>query len=704
MTVGWRRALAAALALTVVLAVAPVPEGQVVSSTPAELWLAPRVARGAVDSIATAVQDLNAGRVTRAVPVFTRATTDPVIGAYARLYLGRAQLALNQPREAAATADKVATGATGYLAQAALVLRADAEQAAGDTAAAIRTLQLILTKRPLTPEPVYLRLGNAASSVSDRALAATAYRTLYTEYPLSEQAQNVVSMLGKTAPTLLAPSADTLSADFSRAEQLFDARRLTDARKAFVAIRAVATADDRDRADLRIAECDQLTKRSGAAIDALKDLLARGGPREPETRYYYLGALRDSGRIEEYVALANAFVERNPADPLAETTLFDMSQYFTRADDDARAAAVAADAYHRFPMGAHADRMAWRAGWWAYKQGEYATTIALFSSAAITFRHSDFRPSWLYWNAKASDRLNDRAGAVTGYRQTIADYSNTYYGRESRRQLVAWKVPVAIADAAYRRPEPVTPGPVPANAGLVRGLLSAGLYDDALNELRYLERDLGPTPLIEASMAYAWNRKGDLRTGIQLMRHAYPQFLEDGGETTLPVDVMNVIFPVAYFDLIRKYAEAHKLDPYVMAALIAQESTFDPGVKSVANAWGLMQILPSTGREYAKKLGITPFRTTRLTEPEVNVRIGMAFFADLLQNLGDLSLALAAYNAGEDRAEHWKAARQGVDQDQFIDDIPYTETQGYVRRILGQAEDYRRLYPIGKASAAGIAR
>jgi soluble lytic murein transglycosylase len=118
-----------------------------------------------------------------------------------------------------------------------------------------------------------------------------------------------------------------------------------------------------------------------------------------------------------------------------------------------------------------------------------------------------------------------------------------------------------------------------------------------------------------------------------------------------------------------------------------------------------MQIVPSTGREYAKKLGIAPFRTARLTEPEVNVRIGMAFFADLVQDLGDLSLALAAYNAGEDRAQHWKAARQGVDRDEFIDDIPYTETQSYVKRILGTAEDYRRLYPIGKAnSAAGVVR
>src|SRR5262249_25407722 len=151
-------------------------------------------------------------------------------------------------------------------------------------------------------------------------------------------------------------------------------------------------------------------------------------------------------------------------------------------------------------------------------------------------------------------RLNDRPGAIAGFRQTIADYSNTYYGREAKRQLDAWKTPGTVVDAAYRRADPVAtliPGTVPSNAALIRGLLAAGLYDDALSELRLLERDLGPTPLVEATMAYAWNRKGDLRSGIQTMRRAYPQFLEDGGET-LPPDVLNVIFPVAYFDLIRK--------------------------------------------------------------------------------------------------------------------------------------------------------
>ena len=130
-----------------------------------------------------------------------------------------------------------------------------------------------------------------------------------------------------------------------------------------------------------------------------------------------------------------------------------------------------------------------------------------------------------------------------------------------------------------------------------------------------------------------------------------------------------------------------------MTALVAQESTFQADVRSSANAWGLMQIIPATGRRYAQTLGIRPFRTASLTEPETNVRIGMAYFSDLLRQFGDVAPALAAYNAGEHRVVKWLAERPGVDRDEFIDDIPFPETQNYVKRILGTAEDYRLLYP-----------
>jgi soluble lytic murein transglycosylase len=105
-----------------------------------------------------------------------------------------------------------------------------------------------------------------------------------------------------------------------------------------------------------------------------------------------------------------------------------------------------------------------------------------------------------------------------------------------------------------------------------------------------------------------------------------------------------------------------------------------------------MQLLPATGRVYARKAGLGAFSTRMLTQPEANIRMGMRYFKDLVDRFGGAHYALASYNAGENRVSEWLSERPGIAQDEFIDDIPFPETQNYVKRILGTAEDYRRLY------------
>jgi len=307
---------------------------------------------------------------------------------------------------------------------------------------------------------------------------------------------------------------------------------------------------------------------------------------------------------------------------------------------------------------------------------------------------ADYRSAWVYWAARAYEGLNDRAGAIAAYRRVIADYRNSYYGREAARaiqRLAGDRGAVALVSATRNLPLSIAAGPVPPNARLIRRLLEAGMYDDAVAEVRKVQADLGNAPILDATVAYALNRKGELRPAITAMRRAYPQFMAEGGEQ-LPRRILSVIFPVAHWDLIQRYAMDHRLDPFTVAALVAQESTFQADVRSGANAWGLMQILPSTGRSYAARVGVRPFSTARLTDPEVNVRIGTAYFADLVERFNDVASALAAYNAGVSRVVRWRAEWPGVARDEFVDDIPFPETQNYVKRIIGTAEDYRALY------------
>jgi soluble lytic murein transglycosylase len=104
-----------------------------------------------------------------------------------------------------------------------------------------------------------------------------------------------------------------------------------------------------------------------------------------------------------------------------------------------------------------------------------------------------------------------------------------------------------------------------------------------------------------------------------------------------------------------------------------------------------MQMLPGTARQYARKLQMT-YSSRLLTDPESNIRMGTAYLADKVREFGNIYMALASYNAGERPVHRWQSERPGMDVDEFIDDIPYPQTQNYVKRILGTADDYRRIY------------
>jgi len=151
------------------------------------------------------------------------------------------------------------------------------------------------------------------------------------------------------------------------------------------------------------------------------------------------------------------------------------------------------------------------------------------------------------------------------------------------------------------------------------------------------------------------------------------------------------LYPREYAGRIKAALAGSGLDPDIVYALIRQESFFDPQAVSGAGAVGLTQMLPDTAKAVARRLGL---RTDRLdlTDPEVNIRLGVAYFLERLARAGNLPAALAGYNAGENRVALWRAALEPLGEELFIELIPYTETRDYVRRILANAAMYGRLY------------
>jgi peptidoglycan lytic transglycosylase len=661
-----------------------------------DLWLVPAESTATVRAsalyqpLADAAAALQAGENEKALALVSRpALATSALADYASYYKAIAQLRLSRAAEARASFEALRRKElVGYLTTAAAMGEAEAATALGDHARALEIYERLAAEKTVVNDQILLKMSEAARGAGDRKKTAEALVRIYYEYPLTDSAVAAAANLEPLRDLIVRQG---YKADLGRAVQLYGARRYADARAAFAALQNEVTGDDRELVDLRIAEGDYFLQRYAAALEGVKPYLDRGA-RQAEARFFYASALRELNRDNEYIALSQALVRDFPDSSWAEEALNNLGTYYILENEDESAAKVFADLYAKFPTGQRAERAAWKAGWWSYKNGEYADTVRIFEKAAAEFPRSDYRPSFLYWSARSHGKLKAGADAEARLKLVVADYGNSYYGRLASRALPPHARVAADAVPAARQIE--SDRPEPPTAGLIRLLLAAEMYDDALNELRYVQRTSGTSPQIEATIAWAYHQKGELRRAITLMRRAYPQFLT--ADQSLPREIREVIFPVQYWDLIRRHSAARGLDPYVIAALIAQESTFDPEIRSVANAWGLMQIVPATGRRLAASLGIRRFTTSMLTNPEINIRMGTLYFSRLVQQFGGTHYALASYNAGENRVVRWKAERPGLDEDEFIDDIPFPETQNYVKRILGTAEDYRLLY--GKAT------
>jgi soluble lytic murein transglycosylase len=674
-----------------------------------ELWLVPtgssREARTTPTyrPLVDGVAKVQAGDYAAALPLLTNPSLAKTpLYPYALYYTGLAQLRLDRVNDARRTLESLRERAPdGYVSVAATLAAGEAASTAGDHAEALRLYERLAGEKAAVNDEVLTRLGRAALAAGDRRKAAEAFVRVYYEFPLTEAAIGASTQLESLQDQI---TRTGYKGDLGRAQMLFGARRYAEAQSAFRALQRRAEGDDKELVDLRVAECDFYLRRWAAARDGVRPYL-EGASRKAEAQFFHLSALREMGQHDQYTAETRALVRDFPDSSWSEEALNNLGTHYILTNEDQLAADTFREMFEKFPAGARAERAAWKYGWWTYKNGNYQETVRVFESAASTFPRSDYRPSFLYWSARSHAKLGAAAQARARMRLVHTDYGNSYYGRLAEKRLSASRAGLSSPEDrvvhASREQVQAPETPPLRTEPLVRLLLANGLYDDALNELRYAQRAWGSSTAIDATIAYAYYRKGELRRAITLMRRAYPQHLTAGRQ--LPTELLQVIYPLTYWDSIRRHSAQHRLDPYIVAALIAQESTFDPKIKSPANAWGLMQIVPATGRRLARSVGIRRFSTPMLTNAETNVRLGTLHFANLVRQFGGTYYALASYNAGENRVVRWKAERPGIDEDEFIDDIPFPETQNYVKRILGTAEDYRMLYGEGGGKPLPVA-
>ena len=399
----------------------------------------------------------------------------------------------------------------------------------------------------------------------------------------------------------------------------------------------------------------------------------------PEAQFRYATLLWNRNRNQEAEQAFVEFRRRYPDSSHMPEVLYALgriAQSDGRADEAARIYAQLADAYPSAPL-AHEAR--WRIGWMRYQQGRYSEAAAAFERAAAgtdAATGSDAR----YWRARALERAGDRGAATDIYRALVAETPGSYYAYWADRRLgrAPGRSP-AVAAPAPTRIEAAPLDADPYHWTRARELQAIGWREPARAELRAFERGNSDRPVGIAPLLKAYQSVDGYRDAIRL---ASARGLTDP----------DIFYPLAFWPQVTAHTRSDDLDPFLVLALMRQESMFDPGARSSADARGLMQLLPSTADRAARRAG-EPSPAGKLYDPDTNIALGTAHLQQLLQTYqGDQLKALAAYNGGEEAVARWQRSFGSLDEDEFVESITYRETRDYVKRVIGNYRRYRQQY------------
>jgi soluble lytic murein transglycosylase len=398
--------------------------------------------------------------------------------------------------------------------------------------------------------------------------------------------------------------------------------------------------------------------------------------------YFRARSLVRDGQVVQGRAELVEIPVRFPLDTLAASSaLFLLGDLASDDKADRLARTYYRRAALRYPTSRFAAAARFRAAMVELLTGDAAMAGREFDELARRYSRSDEAAASVYWGGRAWALAGDSVKAHARWRKATQGDPTSYYASLAARRLglPVWAPPRAVDTFV----------PVPdADSAVARASLLArlGMTAESRREYDRLARASEESTERMLAVANALRSQGLASQAIQLARKALAKGAPADART------YRLVYPVVHQDALLAEAAEQRLDPSFVAALIRQESMFNPAATSPAGARGLMQVMPDLGGKLAGSLGYPVWDPVLLYQPDVSLQLGSFHLQELAVRYTEPSHVLAAYNAGARRVERW-AQRTGVDDPEvFAERIPFVETRGYVRVIYRNQELYRSLY------------
>lgn len=627
---------------------------------------------------------------------------------YAEYYRGAALFEGNQGGAAADVLDGFAARhPESVLKLDALTVLANASLAAGDPERALRALNAEPeTRRRSALDLLLAQAERSAGNLSD---AARIYLEVYYTFPTSREAKTAGESLAALRASIGMTNAPSVNVELAtaRADTLLDHAQYQEALKEYTTLWKQNPASSfGPRWRVGQARCLLRLKRWAEAMNRLQaafpsDRAADASRLETLVEAYIQG---DDGAAMD--SILEQLHSNYSGSPSYAAALDAAGNHLVRQGDWPGAARYYRPLAELFPETQLGEEASWRVAWSCYLLKDWPRARDAFADNATRYPDSPHVAADFYWLGRLAEQSGATGEARAFYNLIEQRWSQTYYADDVRRRPLAVRPASAVEVGGNPPEDPAADDlakkvpPLPAPSGICEPLESmAALHPflalkflslDKLAEqyLRALIRERSASSSLLIAMSRLEAENGNYNPSLLDAAKAVPSYF-DYSFSELPGEIWSLLYPTAYWTVVEREASARGIDPYLVMALIRQESAFDATAVSPAKARGLMQLLVPTARTRKGGRGAT---ARRLYDPVYNVRLGSDYLQHLLEmNQGIVEQTMAAYHAGEERVGAWLGERSFSDPAEFLESIPIPATRIYVEKVVRDAAIYRRL-------------
>jgi soluble lytic murein transglycosylase len=583
----------------------------------------------------------------------------------------------------------------------AVLLIARAYGQSGDTKAALDTLR---KNYSTLPQPAGdLAMATAFAADGDAISAVVYHQRVYYGYPMSPESAEADAELAKLRAELGEKYPPAMpNAMLGRAVKLMEAKQYAKARAELESLAPQLGGAEKDLAQVRISAADYHAKETARAHSALAALEVATPEADAERLHYLLLCAQRLKNQDEVNSALERLGRLYPHSKWRLESLIASANHSLIENQILVYEPIFRACYESFPKDPQAAGCHWKVTWGHYMR-RLPDAGDLLRAHLRMFPGGEYAAGALYFLGRLAEDAHDAPGARAYFEEILREYPNYYYNVVARERMkeigsgpASAKVNEFLRGIDFpQRSRALNFEPnATARARIERArlLASAGLDDWAAGELRYGAQNEDQPHVLAVELAAMTSKTVGPDQALRYIKRYAGNYLYLPIESA-PAEFWKLAFPLPYRAELERFAKQNGLDPFLVAALIRQESEFNPKAVSRMNARGLTQILPGTGRELSRRLKVKAYGTASLFVPVVNLQLGTFYLKTIVDSLGGRwEAALAAYNAGPSRARAWSSWGEFREPAEFIETVPFSETRNYIQTVLRNADTYRRIY------------